>query len=799
MLDPIAEESPQTPPRQQRLRLRPTQPAARQAQPEQDHMHLLLSPKEFTRFQLELLREDFDEVSSDDIAGGGLSANTTWAAMPAPARPGARNQYQQQPHPHQQQPELPAAAAGLGPGQPATPQHATPQRDPDTPHEGEVVSMGLRLREKLIDDLKKENFGLKMRVYFLTENLQKMSPEGVREIVNEHAELKAIVEDLRLEARLREQAHATERAALEAESEHHEWLTDLQTKRARRAELEAKIAGLEARLAEADAVIAEKQAAADSVAIELQAAYKSIMEGEQEHAKARAEWTATKHDLEDIVCLGARWEQQLELALSGRHPGKLAARTDRTTSPVVPGFSTMAHGDSMIDEQLEDYRRQIREFEAMSVVTSKELTFLKSELERQTRKLKSMEEKCREDAEKRRAGRSSDSSEQLEGKGKERNQRRKNESQYEELSNETMRLIPESSSGLTEKDYQALVAQLLQRLELAQATGADVTELINMISNLRRMLPNQQAYDENRMRYISELKQRNLLLVQVNQRLDSVLSDETLKSKAIKNFSDLRTTIHVKLEALKRQHEEFEAASIERRLAQSKMSAMEMKLARALQPDRRVQPGLLPGRGPSPGAGGIVLGAAAPSADRPLSLGEYDDMRTLVRELQGKLEVARQDAETEKRNAKMRIDELMVINKQLEADLLQCSKSIAQFEMEHNAASKHVRATNEPNASPERAKLLKLNNQLRTDLGEQASQSGAMRDQMRKLKLQLGKALSEQERLRRALDQREQMMADALRKLNVLRERRVSDPEIVKQIAEQARQCLAAASPAPTS
>ena len=46
----------------------------------------------------------------------------------------------------------------------------------------------------MIDELKKENFSLKMRIYYLTENLSRLSPEGMLDMVTEHAQMKASLE-----------------------------------------------------------------------------------------------------------------------------------------------------------------------------------------------------------------------------------------------------------------------------------------------------------------------------------------------------------------------------------------------------------------------------------------------------------------------------------------------------------------------------------------------------------------------------------------------------------------------------
>ncbi|KAJ3311295.1 hypothetical protein HDV04_004103 [Boothiomyces sp. JEL0838] len=56
----------------------------------------------------------------------------------------------------------------------------------------ENFSMGLRQREDMITKLEKENFSLKMKVCFLQENLSKITKDGMLDIINEHAELKAM-------------------------------------------------------------------------------------------------------------------------------------------------------------------------------------------------------------------------------------------------------------------------------------------------------------------------------------------------------------------------------------------------------------------------------------------------------------------------------------------------------------------------------------------------------------------------------------------------------------------------------
>ena len=48
-------------------------------------------------------------------------------------------------------------------------------------------------QETQINTLKKENFSLKMRIYFLTENMEYLGPESIQRIIKEHAELKCLL------------------------------------------------------------------------------------------------------------------------------------------------------------------------------------------------------------------------------------------------------------------------------------------------------------------------------------------------------------------------------------------------------------------------------------------------------------------------------------------------------------------------------------------------------------------------------------------------------------------------------
>ncbi|KAI9140837.1 hypothetical protein BKA69DRAFT_1077983 [Paraphysoderma sedebokerense] len=62
---------------------------------------------------------------------------------------------------------------------------------------GALKGLTLKEQEKIIDEVKKENFGLKMRIYFLEERLAKMAPDNLNEALKENIELKIQNENYR--------------------------------------------------------------------------------------------------------------------------------------------------------------------------------------------------------------------------------------------------------------------------------------------------------------------------------------------------------------------------------------------------------------------------------------------------------------------------------------------------------------------------------------------------------------------------------------------------------------------------
>ncbi|KAG0277456.1 hypothetical protein BGZ95_005913 [Linnemannia exigua] len=77
---------------------------------------------------------------------------------------------------------------------------------------GKPATMTLKEQEKIIDELKKEGFGLKLKIFFLEERLAKISPEHVDQALQENIEMKVKLQtmysELKQYKRLLMEAHA---------------------------------------------------------------------------------------------------------------------------------------------------------------------------------------------------------------------------------------------------------------------------------------------------------------------------------------------------------------------------------------------------------------------------------------------------------------------------------------------------------------------------------------------------------------------------------------------------------------
>uniref|UniRef100_A0A8C6U105 Centrosomin N-terminal motif 1 domain-containing protein n=1 Tax=Neogobius melanostomus TaxID=47308 RepID=A0A8C6U105_9GOBI len=78
------------------------------------------------------------------------------------------------------------------------------------------MSNGYRTLSQHLNDLKKENFSLKLRIYFLEERIQQKYEESTEDVYRSNIELKVEVESLKQE--LHEKQHLLDKALKTAES-----------------------------------------------------------------------------------------------------------------------------------------------------------------------------------------------------------------------------------------------------------------------------------------------------------------------------------------------------------------------------------------------------------------------------------------------------------------------------------------------------------------------------------------------------------------------------------------------------
>ncbi|KAI8923845.1 hypothetical protein BC831DRAFT_468763, partial [Entophlyctis helioformis] len=779
----------------------------------------LPSPKDYVRFDLglgSLQHKQHKQQPTQDNAVVGAAAQTAAVSRSQPHLDAV--------------PATAGAAAGsvAGAGRPdsqATPAPPTDSHDDeDNDDDDDHYSMGLKHREKLIDDLKKENFGLKMRVYFLTENLQKMSPEGVADIVNEHAELKAIVEDMRLESRLRDELEGDIASKIVPAQE--------------------TIERLEQRIRELEGQVLGKTAEADNIAMELQEAHRVMMAAEEGHAAALQLWEQRTMGL----------EQKLEEVLEAKQ-----AHRDACTSPVkdiimeTPA-STEDSPEVVKDlkKQIEYYKKRLEINDANSKESAQIMAKLEREIHRQTEELRIAHERLRTDNERRRSASNSpnngsprtahagkqpmESTAQVSKSSKEKRQSRQT-AQHASMLMPTIHST-NSSQSMTDSEFRQFVDWMHQMRQVAQRAGLETALLTQFINQLLGVAAEPNTRDENHRRYVEGLKKRNKLLIRANNVLGHILEDEELKRMPIGDFNELEIAIQTKLEKLVTYSEIHQAILTEKKLWETKMSVLESKLSRALQPDRRAASAGIPGRPGSGASGPVATGAQGRASspertiitipDGPLPKSDYEKLHAMIKDYQGRLEVERQNHQADNQGAQQRVQELLDAKNQLEKDFLLCSKQLTMADERHqkclriiqqkDAQLQHLlahggqthaqeHANGQGGSDPAAKKRFAVPgspDRIKQQLLKQADrprQDGTVTtEEYRKLQMECSKLMASEKRLRQQRNENERMIEEARRTLNVLNERRhITDVSVVRQIAEQARQHLQGSSSAATS
>ncbi|KAF9438123.1 hypothetical protein BGZ76_009654 [Entomortierella beljakovae] len=114
-----------------------------------------------------------------------------------------------------------------------------------TANTGKPAAMTLKEQEKVIDDLNKQTFSLKLRVYFLEDRLAKLSPEHADQAANENIELKiklqTLLSELKQFKKLLMEAHAAiEALRAQKNCELHHGMTEEQEEEFRNSLTEAR-------------------------------------------------------------------------------------------------------------------------------------------------------------------------------------------------------------------------------------------------------------------------------------------------------------------------------------------------------------------------------------------------------------------------------------------------------------------------------------------------------------------------------------------------------------------------------
>ncbi|KAF8934386.1 hypothetical protein EDD21DRAFT_377196 [Dissophora ornata] len=168
---------------------------------------------------------------------------------------------------------------------------------------GKPATMTLKEQEKVIDELNKQNFSLKLKVYFLEDRLAKLSPEHADQAAHENIELKVklqtLLSELKQYKRLLMEAHAAIEA-LQAQKN-----CDLQHGMSEEQEMEYRNAIKEG----LDLKAALKQLSQRIETMELETNAKDL---ELKQLQSRVgELEAQTDTIEDLKDLSAKYEEQI--------------------------------------------------------------------------------------------------------------------------------------------------------------------------------------------------------------------------------------------------------------------------------------------------------------------------------------------------------------------------------------------------------------------------------------------------------------------------------------------------------
>ncbi|KAF9114044.1 hypothetical protein BGX27_000243 [Mortierella sp. AM989] len=265
---------------------------------------------------------------------------------------------------------------------------------------GKPATMTLKEQEKVIDELNKLNFSLKLKVYFLEERLAKLSPEHADQAANENIELKVklqtLLSELKQYKRLLMEAHAAIEAlqaqkncdlqhgmSEEQEEEFRNAIAEARDLKASVKQLSQRVESLEQESKSKDLLIKQLQSRlgdfetqADTIAkyeSQIRDLHNQLSDHQQNESrmleKSRVDegWESRcrelEHELSASLELRSELEQELSLTRSERaaFEGEANLQIEQYRDEIAKGRIDNAE----LAHQLEDEREQLRQMQEM--------------------------------------------------------------------------------------------------------------------------------------------------------------------------------------------------------------------------------------------------------------------------------------------------------------------------------------------------------------------------------------------------------------------------------------------------
>ncbi|KAF9901299.1 hypothetical protein EC991_006281 [Linnemannia zychae] len=274
---------------------------------------------------------------------------------------------------------------------------------------GKPATMTLKEQEKIIDELKKEGFSLKLKIFFLEERLAKISPEHVDQALQENIDMKVKLQtmysELKQYKRLLMEAHAAIKALQEQrncqlqhgmsedqEEEYRNAIAEALDLKASLKQLSQRISSLEQQLQSKDSELEQLQSRLGELDAqtntieelrdlnaryegELQEAHDQLIEYQQNESrlmeKSRVEegWEARCRDLENELnaSLGLRSQLEKELNMTQSDKAALEEEMNLQLEQHRDELSKSKIDAAELANELENERERVHQMQKMHV------------------------------------------------------------------------------------------------------------------------------------------------------------------------------------------------------------------------------------------------------------------------------------------------------------------------------------------------------------------------------------------------------------------------------------------------